>query len=179
MKISIASKNPIKIDAVRETIKSYPLLQDSEISNIEVVSGVSEQPRSLEETVQGAMNRAKGAFRDCTYSFGIESGFMQVPNTKTGFMNFTVCVIYDGSRYHIGLSSAFECPPAITRMVFDENLDINQAYYKTGLTKDEKVGYSEGVISYLTKGRLIRKDHTKEAVRMALIHLENAELYKD
>jgi len=140
---------------------------------------MSKQPRSLVETIQGAINRAKNAFRDCDYSFGIESGFMEVPNTKTGFMNVTACVIYDGSRTHIGLSSAFECPKEVTKLIFEEELDLNEAYHKAGLTEDKIIGYSGGVINSLTKGRLTRKEYTKEAVRMALIHLENHKLYKD
>lgn len=76
----------------------------------EVSSSVSNQPKSLDETVRGAMNRALGSFVDCSYSFGIESGLMAVPNTKSGFMDVCVCAIYDGTEYHIGLSSAWEAP---------------------------------------------------------------------
>ncbi len=179
MKINVASKNPVKVGAVREIIRDYELLRDSSVSSYVADSGMSEQPRSLAETVQGAINRAKNAFNDCDYSFGIESGFMEVPNTKTGFMNITSCAIYDGSRIHMGLSSAFECPKAVTKMIFDEDIDLDVAYHKAGLTENRDIGSSEGVIGNLTKGRMTRKDYTKEAVRMALIHLENHKLYKD
>jgi inosine/xanthosine triphosphatase len=178
MRIKVGSKNPVKVGAVRDTLKDYELLRDSDISGIEVASGVSDQPRSLTEIVNGAVNRAKNAFSDCEYSFGIESGFVEVPGTKTGFMNVTACAIYNGTKCHLGLSSAFECPPVVTKMVLNEGMELDQAYYKAGLTDDRRLGYSGGVIKYLTRGRVTREDWIKESVRMALIHLENHELYE-
>ncbi|HLD88694.1 MAG TPA: inosine/xanthosine triphosphatase [Candidatus Nanoarchaeia archaeon] len=177
MKITIGSTNDVKVEAVREVIHDYDILSNAEVNGIDVNSEVSEQPKSLNETIHGAMNRAKNAFRDCNYSFGIESGLMQVPNTKTGYMDVCACVIYDGKDYHIGLSSAFEYPHEIARLVFKDGLGISQAAYRTGLTKNPKVGSAEGVIGILTRGRLPRKEYTKQAIVMALIHLENSKLY--
>ena len=177
MRINIASKNPVKVEAVREVVGAYGLLRGSEISSLEVGSGVSEQPKSLEETVQGAINRAMRSFKDCNYSFGIESGLMSVPQTKTGSMDFCACAIYDGAKCHIGLSCAFEFPPVVTKMIHEQGIDANEAFYRCGLTKDRKVGSSDGAIGLLTNGRMTRKDYTKQAVQMALIHLENYALY--
>ncbi len=131
----------------------------------------------MNETIQGAMNRATNAFSDCQYSFGLESGLMKVSHTKTGYMDFCACAIYDGKNHHLGLSSAFEYPLEVTQLVFKKGLDINQAFYKTGLTKDPKVGSAGGAIGILTKGRLLRKDYTKQAITMALIHLENKKIF--
>lgn|SRR3989344_2117166 len=177
MRINIASKNPVKVEAVREVLRNYQDLANYEIIEIEVNSGVSEQPKSLEETVQGAINRAKAVFNGCIYSFGIESGLMVVPQTKTGSMDFCVCAIYDGKDYHLGLSCAFEFPKKVTQMIHEEGIDANEAFYRLGLTADRKIGSSEGAIGMLTKGRMSRKDYTKQAVQMALIHLENKDLY--
>lgn len=119
------------------------------------------------------MNRAKGAFEDCEFSFGIESGLMAVPKTKTGFMDVCVCAIYDGNEYHLGLSSAWEAPKDVTRYMLNEGLDMSQAAVKAGLTDNASIGSAEGLVCIMTKGRLTRKDHAKEAIRMALIHLED------
>ena len=178
MKIVVASKNPVKVDAVSEVIQDYGLFKGAEIFALEASSGVSEQPKSLEETVQGAINRAKSAFIEgCTYSFGIESGLMIVPQTKTGKMNFCVCAIYDGRESHLGLSCAFEFPTRVTEMTHELGIDVNEAFYRAGLTTNKKIGSSEGAIGMLTKGRMTRKAYTKQAVQMALIHLENSALY--
>ena len=175
MKICVGSTNQVKIEAVREALSEYGL--DAEIISVKASSDVSEQPKSLDETIKGAMNRAKNAFSNCTYSIGLESGLVPIPHTKTGYMDICACAIYDGKEFHLGMSSAFEYPREMTRLVFEENLDIDQAAFKTGLTKNPDVGSEEGVIGILTKGRLLRKDYTKQAVVTALIHLENPHLF--
>jgi inosine/xanthosine triphosphatase len=177
MIINIASKNPIKIRALEETISQYPLFSDAKIMSLEIDSGVSDQPKSMDETIKGATNRALQAFMGCDYSVGIEDGLMKVPHTKTGYMNVTVCSIYDGKTHSLGLSSAFEYPVEATRYAVEGNMDMNQVFAKLGLTKNPKVGNSEGAIGILTKGRLPRKETAKQAIMMALIQIENPELY--
>ncbi|OGF87221.1 hypothetical protein A3B19_03220 [Candidatus Giovannonibacteria bacterium RIFCSPLOWO2_01_FULL_46_32] len=172
MKIKIGSTNKIKAEALQEILLDYPHLKDAVILAAEVPSSVADQPKSLEETVRGAMSRAKSAFQDCAYSFGIESGLMAVPNTKTGFMDVCVCAIFDGNEYHLGLSSAWEAPKRVMQHMLNGGLDMNQAAFKAGLTKNPKVGAAEGLVGIMTKGRLTRKEYTKEAIRTALIHLE-------
>ncbi len=172
MKVIVGSTNPIKVSAVQEMVVLYPHLAGAEVSGMEAASGVADQPKSLEETVQGAVNRAKGAFSNCDFSFGIESGLMAVPNTKSGFMDVCVCAIYDGREYHLGLSSAWEAPKQVMEHMLKDGLDMNQAAFKAGLTQDPKVGSAEGMVGIMTKGRLTRKEYTKEAIRTALIHLE-------
>lgn len=177
MKINVGSKNKIKIAAVKETIRDYDFLSKAIVTGREAQSEVPDQPQSMKETIQGAISRATNAFTDCHYSFGLESGLMKVPQTKTGYMDFTACAIYDGKQHHLGLSSAFEYPIKVTRLVLNKGLDINQAFFKTGLTDNPKLGSAEGAIGFLTKGRLPRKDYTKQAIATALIHLENKKLY--
>jgi len=177
MIINVASKNNVKIDAVKETIRDYDIFSGAEVISVSASSGISDQPKTIEEILRGAKNRAKSAFKNCNYSFGIESGFTSIPYTKTGFMELSACVIFDGKNYHIGLSPAFECPVKIMKIIREKELDLNQACAKVGLTKNPQLGSSEGIIGLLTKGRVTRKDYIKQAIRMALIHLENRELY--
>lgn len=173
MKIKVGTKNKAKINSVIEILQEYPHLASSEIEGVEVDSGVSDQPKSLEETINGAINRAEKIFKDCDYSIGIESGWMSVPKTKSGYMDVCVCAIYDGKECHLGLSSAWEFPdPSITNLIINEGLNTTQAINKAGLTNNPKIGSEEGAISLLTKGRMTRKEYTKQALRTALIHLE-------
>jgi inosine/xanthosine triphosphatase len=173
MKIVVGSKNPAKVEAVREILQDYPHLKDAEVVGVDVSSGVSDQPKSLEETLTGATNRARSVFTDCDYSVGIESGVMPVPLTKSGYMDLTTCAIYDGSEFHLGLSSAWEFPDKeVMRSVVEDGLDLNQAVHKAGMTTDANIGSSNGAISLVTKGRLDRKAYTKQALQMALIHID-------
>lgn len=177
MKINIGSKNKIKVEAVSELIKDYIEFKDAEVFSKDVSSTVSDQPKSLDETIKGAMVRAKNSFENCEYSFGLESGLMAVPETKTGYMDFTACAIFDGKNFHLGLSSCFEYPPKVVKYILENNKNISEAFYDLGLTNNDKVGAENGAIGILTKNRLDRKAYTKEAIRMALIHLENKNLY--
>ncbi len=173
MKIIVGSKNQAKINAVSEILHEYPHLADAEVSGAEAPSGVSDQPKSLEETIQGAKNRAKAVFGESDYSIGIESGLMHVPGSKSGYMDVCVCAIYDGTEFHIGLSSAWEFPDvSTTNLMIKDGLDMSQAINKAGMTKNPQIGAAEGAIGILTKGRMDRKEYTKQALRTALIHLE-------
>lgn len=175
--ISVGTKNSAKLEAVADLIKEYDFAEGVKLSSVKVDSGVSEQPKSLEETIMGAKNRAKSAFSDCEISVGLESGLMKVPHTKSSFMNVCVCAIFDGENYHIGLSSAFEYPRKVIDLVLEEGMDVSEAFLRSGLTENPKIGSQGGAIGILTKGKLVRKNLTRQSIEMALIHLENPDLY--
>ncbi len=180
MKIIVGTKNRVKVEAVRETVRDYDFLSGAEVTGKEVDSSVHKQPKSLEETVKGAVNRAKEAFQgcdNCDISVGIEDGLMRVPETKTGMMNACVCVMFDGKEKHIGMAAGFEYPKEATIMVLKEGIDMDEAYHRLGLTGKRRIGSHEGAIGKLTRGRFTRKDSVKQAVMMALIHLENSHLF--
>ena len=174
MKINIGSINEVKVSALRELLPDYSDFVTAEVQAVKVPSEVSHQPASLDETIQGAMNRARNAFQECDYSFGIESGLMAVPHTKTGYMDFTACAIYDGQEFHLGFSPVIECPEEVMRLVLDKGMNFNQAFYSVGLTDNPEIGSSEGgMVGLLTKGRLTRKEYTKLAITTAMVHLDN------
>ena len=128
IKIGVGSTNPVKVNAVKDIIPGYSILSGGEVVSVNTPSQVSEQPKSIAETVQGAKNRALAAFGGHDLGFGLESGLIEVPGTKTGMMDCGVCAIYDGEDYSIGISSAFECPPKVMELVHKEGLDLNQAF---------------------------------------------------
>lgn len=177
MKVNVGSKNTIKVQAVQESFLDFPNFSDAEVVSIQVDSGVSKQPKNIEQTVQGAINRAKNAFSNCDLSVGLESGLMEVPNTKSGYMDITMCAIYDGKKFHLGGSSAFEYPKSMIDLVFSKDYEIDEAAKEIGFSHDTSIGEREGMIGALTKGKLNRKNYSKQAVMTALIHLLNPEHY--
>lgn len=88
-------------------------------------------------------------------------------------MNVCVCVMYNGSEFHYGCSSAFEYPEEITDLVIKRALDISEALGSAGYTGNPEIGAAEGAIGILSAGRLIRKDYTKQAIDSTLIYLNN------
>ncbi len=169
-RIYVASLNKNKIQAVQEVFPSF------DVKGITCRSGVREQPLSLNEIIEGAIFRAKAVFGDCEYSVGIEDGIALVPQTKSGYMNFCCCAIFDGKRVYPGLGPAFEYPPQCTKRVVDEGITISEAFMP--LTDKTDIGYEEGIIGWLTKGRMNRKDYTKLAVEMAKVQMDNPSLYE-
>jgi inosine/xanthosine triphosphatase len=173
MIISVGTTNEAKLEAVKEILLDYPHLAGATVTGMKVSSGVSDQPKSLDETVEGAINRAQSARGNADYGIGLESGLMAVPKTKGGYMDVCVCAIDDGKETYIGLSSAWEFPdPEVTKMMTEGGLDMSQAVNKAGMTSNPQVGAAEGAIGILTKGKMTRKEYTKQALRTALIHLE-------
>ena len=173
MKINVGSKNPTKVGAVTEAFQESKFFNGAEVVSIDVVTEQFGHPITLDVIVKGAMDRARQAYQDCEYSVGVESGLIQVPGTKSGYMEMTVCAIYDGKQFHLGLSPGFEWPKAVTELIVKKGLDGSQALREAGFTDHEKIGTVEGGIWIFTHGKMNRKDYNKLAVIMALIHLEN------
>ena len=72
--ISVGSKNPVKVNAVANVVKR--IWPDAEVIGVDVPSGISEQPRTDEEAIIGAENRAIAAMKQANVdlSRGAESG---------------------------------------------------------------------------------------------------------
>ncbi|KUP05529.1 NTPase [Bacillus coahuilensis p1.1.43] len=76
MNIAIGSKNPAKVGAVERACRPY---LTGDFYSVDVDSGVSSQPFTDEETIQGAVNRAKKAclHLDANMGFGLEGGVQE------------------------------------------------------------------------------------------------------
>lgn len=177
MIIKVGTRNSIKVQAVREIAAEYALGQNSVVLGVDVPSGVSDQPKTLQETSLGALNRAKAAFGGCELSVGIESGLMQAPLVASGYVNFTVVVIFDGVNACVGHSTGFPIPSAMLKGL-GEGDEVDKIVYDLGISDVKNIGkVAGGLLGILTKDRVSRKEYTKQALRMALIPLENKKLF--
>lgn len=178
-RIHVGSKNKPKLLAVTDTVTLYPkLFPNPEIIAADVLIELRGHPANLQATVDGAIQRAKESFRDCSYSFGLEGGLMEVPQSKSGFMEVNVCAIFDGKRIYLGISPAFEWPAKVTDMITNGTADASTAFKLLKYTDDEKLGATDGGITgFLTRGRLTREQTVSHSIIMALIQLEHPEWY--
>src|SRR3989344_4160744 len=136
-RVTVGSKNKAKVDAVAEILRDYGHLQDATVEGLEVPSEVSAQPKSLEETIRGARNRAKNSFSNSDFSVGIESGLMEVPYSKSGYMDICAAVIYDGNEYHLGLSSGWEFKdPSIMKTIVEGGKEMTDVLVDRGMFVD-------------------------------------------
>ncbi len=199
MYISIGTRSQPKIAAVCSAFSRYPELcfrdgdtlqfiilpahkRDlAQTKGIDQVSKISYNPLTLEETVTGAKNRAYEAFQhcmqqhgSCDYGVGIEAGLFPVPGSESGYMDTSICAIYDGNSYAIGGSPIFEYPMVVTRRI----LKGEEAGLISDFFGDTAKG-RPGVIGPLTDGRVNRDEFDQYAVLMALTRIVSDELYKN
>lgn len=177
MKIKVASTNPQKIQAVKDLLPEYEILKGAEVEGVSVSSGVSDQPRTLEEIVEGSHNRARNAFKDCNLSFGMESGVVNIPNTENRFMDIGACAIYDGDSFKLGFSAGLEIPKKIVDFI-DEHTDLSAACRKAGFTNEEKIGTNRGIVGLLSNNRIDRAVQLKQAIIASMIQIENKKFFE-
>jgi inosine/xanthosine triphosphatase len=170
MKIIVGSRNPVKIKAVENTFSRLYGIVD--VEGVAAHSGVPAQPFG-EETVTGAINRAKNVFasQKCDYSVGIEAGLFKVGDFT---IDLQYCAIYDGSWLTIGCGSGFEYPS----VVLDEVLSGKEVGdIMSAVAGVENLGEKEGAIGFLSRNMLTRTRLTEQSVFMALIPRLNPQLY--
>eukprot|EP00928_Gymnodinium_smaydae_P061082 TRINITY_DN4515_c0_g1_i3.p1 TRINITY_DN4515_c0_g1~~TRINITY_DN4515_c0_g1_i3.p1 ORF type:complete len:211 (+),score=31.99 TRINITY_DN4515_c0_g1_i3:61-633(+) len=171
---AVGTTNPSKLAAVKRALSQYGALASAEIQGAKVDSGVSDQPMTMEETTQGARNRARAAraaIEGATIGIGMESGLF-----KTGgkLFDLSACAIDDGEQFHIGYSCAWELPDAVRRRVEEEKMNLTEAFNAEGICNDPNIGDKGGVISLLTGGRVTRTDYTVQSIQMALLAMNPA-----
>jgi inosine/xanthosine triphosphatase len=164
MKAAVGSKNPVKIEAVRGVLSRVFI--DIEVLGVEVDPKVSRQPFGLEETLNGAINRANQAVKHGELGVGIEAGLVEVPHSKTGYFDIQFCAITDGEFTTIGSGSGFEYPPLVIKEV-EKGRTIGGVMEELSGIKD--IGRKEGAVGFLSNGHLTRLELTKQAVLAAMI----------
>lgn len=200
MKIKVGTNNPVKVAAVEETLLPYSNLfgDEPEILGVNVPSQVDEQPKSIFETYRGAFNRAVGAYKDgANFGIGIESGIYKGP---IGWVNFTAAVICNGelkpfertalwdtawdppikkpSCIHYGQSTGFPLPDDVVDCMLNKHMDLDAAAFACGHVDVPNIGKVDGgFLGVLTWGRVSRQAYSGGALQMALISLENAEMF--
>lgn len=173
MKIAVASKNPVKIEAVREAFEEC-FDEQITIESFSVQSGVSDQPTGNKMTRKGALNRVERLqfqFPDYDFYVGIEGGIKVL---KDGMIAFAWMVVKNNQNEGLARTASFFLPPRVAELV--------QKGYELGEADDivfrkENSKQQNGAIGLLTGNRIDRKSLYKPAITMALIPFLNPELY--
>ena len=173
MKIVVASKNPVKINAV---LKSFGSCFDEllQIEAVPVPSGVSDQPMDEDETLQGAVNRvanARAIHSGADFYAGIEGG-VSMHNGRL-FAFAWIVVANDDFESH-ARTATFELPPVI-RDLINDGLELGEADDRVFNQKNSK--QQNGAVGLLTKDRLTRESLYRQACLLALIPFLNQQLY--
>ena len=174
MNIVVASRNPVKIDAVRKAFSRQFPSAGLELIPVDVESGVSEQPDSDQETRRGARNRveeARLAHPDADFWVGLEGGIVSVDDQLMAF----AWVAVRGRNGKIGeaRTGTLPLPPAVQELVASgvELGEANDRVFSTVNSKQEG-----GAFGLLTGGLYTRESVYRQALIFALIPFVN-ELY--
>ena len=186
--IAVGSQNPAKIEAVRLGFKTLFPRSQVDITPVDVDSEVGVQPFGMETTIQGAITRAKKAFiskfgeikEKFSIGVGIEAGMIPVPFTKTGYLDFQFCAVYQNSgEVSIGLGPAFEYPQKIVDMLLKDpdHHEIGSVIAKLSGIPDAKE--KKGAIGLLSDDALHRSHILQYSVIMAVLPLKKPDLYSE
>jgi inosine/xanthosine triphosphatase len=173
MKVVLGSTNPVKARAVENVFRR--VYGEASVESVAAASGVPSQPFG-EETVTGAINRAKSAFAPEKYDVGvgIEAGLFKISGEVEVTIDVQYCAIYDGSWLTLGCGSGFEYPPAVLGEVLSGK-EVGDVMSR--LAGIENLGEKQGAIGVLSMGMLNRTQLTEQSVFMALIPRMNPGLY--
>ncbi|MEM2583687.1 MAG: pantetheine-phosphate adenylyltransferase [Candidatus Thermoplasmatota archaeon] len=161
LKVCVASKNRVKIEAVKEVFNEF--FEEIEIIYESISVNTRKQPWN-EEIIEGAINRAKKACINSDYGVGIESG---IKEEKGFYFIEQYIAISDKTGYTtIGKSPSFECPLQII-----EEIKKGKELKEIVPFKNEEEK-KRGIIWYLSK-KMDRKEITKIGVEMALLPRKN------
>ncbi|MFD1453841.1 MULTISPECIES: DUF84 family protein [Oceanobacillus] len=155
--VIIGSKNPTKVEAVRNVFSNF------EVNSLEIPSNVSVQPFSDEETRIGAINRAKGCISGEAGSIGIglEGGVMYVDDTLF-LCNWGALATADGELFTAS-GARIALPKEIEKELktAGELSVVMDAY-----TKKENVRSHEGAIGIFTNNLVSREDMFTHVVQL-------------
>ena len=158
--IAVGSLNPVKVEAVRAVMER--IYGQVRIHPEDVPSGVPEQPFE-DDTVKGAINRAKAALKDHDLSVGIEAGVFE---RYDGLYDVQHCAVVDREgKVTLGMGSGFRYPDKIAGLVRN-GMTVGQAMKEV---YGSEVGHERGAIGVLSKGLLDRKGLTEQSVLNAML----------
>jgi inosine/xanthosine triphosphatase len=171
--IVIASKNPVKISAVRHAAGKM-LGTHWEIVASSGASGVSDQPMTSRETLLGSRNRVADVrikHPEADLWVGIEGG---VEDDDLGLAAFAWVVVESPLRTGTGRSASFYLPEAIACLV-RQGVELGEADDRIfGRTNSKQ---QDGAIGILSAGALDRAGLYEHAVIAALLAIVNPQLY--
>jgi len=173
IRIVVASKNPVKIEAVRDGLAAL-INEEIKLIGVSVESGVSDQPMNEVETLKGASNRvmrAMNLFPGYDYYVGLEGG---VESHTSGLMAFAWMMISNGEKIGKARTASFFLPTEVAKLVH-EGMELGHADDVVFNKSNSK--QQNGAIGLLTNDAITRKLLYVPAVQMAFIPFLNPELY--
>ena len=166
-RVAVGSTNPVKVGAARAVLSR--LVADVEVRGVSVPSGVPDQPWGDDETMRGAVARARAAREaaDADIGIGIEGGVVAEPDGSVRSCAWAAAVGRDG-RHGVGGSLALTLPEKVAELVRG-GMELGHAMDTVAGTHNVKQGV--GAVGVLTHGLVTRQQAYETLVAYALVPL--------
>jgi inosine/xanthosine triphosphatase len=176
MRVIVASRNPVKLQATAEGFGRMFPNETIDVGGVGVPSGVSDQPMTSAETLQGARQRAENAHAlmpDADYWVGIEGG-VEDEGQDAPMLAFAWVVVCARERRGLGRTGTFCLPPRVAQLVRagKELGEADDIVFGRTNSKQEN-----GAVGLLTGDIIDRAQFYEHAVILALAPFKNPDLY--
>ena len=162
--IAVGSKNPVKLAAARAVVTR--LAPKVVVEAVEVPSGVPDQPFGDEETIRGALARARAARErlDADFGVGLEGGVVEESDGSMRTCAWAAVVSRSG-RHGVGGSLAMPLPDSVAQLIRG-GMELGHAM--DHLTGHSNTKHGAGAVGILTAGLVDRQAAYEVLVAYAL-----------
>lgn len=168
LNIAVGSQNPTKQDAVKTAFSKMGF--NIQIIGLDVPSGVSPQPMSDEETIQGAINRAQASLESGPFDYGIglEGGLAKTAY-GTFLCNWGAVINREGV---VGIAGGLRImlPDEVVAEI-EKGFELGDVIDRWACGKDIKK--KEGTIGILTLGQITRSQMFQDVTICAFSRFHN------
>ena len=166
-RVAVGSVNPVKVGAVGAVVRQAGL--GPSVDGVQAASGVPDQPWGDEETIAGAVARARAArlALDADLGVGIEGGVVEAGGGMLRTCAWAAVLTRDGREY-VGGSLSMPLPPAVSDLVRG-GMELGHAMDAVTGGRDTKRG--AGAVGVLTNGLIDRQRAYEVIVTYALAPL--------
>ena len=174
LRVIVGSKNPVKVGCTREAFTQAFGKVDLE-EGVDALSNIPAQPRSEEETLLGAKNRAthaKSLVPEADYWVGIEGGVDEDPQGMYAFA--WIYVLHHSGKSSQSKTGTFYLPPSVVALIQD-GMELGHADDLVFQAQNSK--QKGGSVGLLTHGLITREAYYQQAMVLALIPFLNESLY--
>lgn len=172
-RVVVGSTNPVKIAAARAVVGR--IAPHAEVAGLAVHSTVRDQPVGDEETIRGALARARGALAQsgAELAVGIEGGVVELAGGAMRTCAWSAVLTADG-REGIGGSLAMPLPDRVAGWIRG-GMELGDAMDR--LVAERGTKHGRGAVGILTAGIVDRQGAYETLVAYALAPLLTPELW--
>lgn len=174
LEVSVGSLKPFKVESVRQLILREFETVRSQTVGVEVSSGVSDQPFSKEETIQGAVNRSIEALQNyssANIGAGLEGGVFEEDGKFYVFDVAAITLGIEPPKTFTGESEIYLLPFEVVSYLKD-GMQLSSAMHEYLKSQGQNVPIQEimqnGTIYYLSDGVSSRDMAQNKALSSAM-----------